>query len=196
MRAPPPIPRCSKKNSPSLSEIETEGAGGWVSRPVQTAWAVCPTPANRMWTFGQCVLPRPSRSVDGEMHHSRSHISSRPRLSLPWLLSRKNFTPQEVRQRLQVETTHDERTRQVHAAAARTAVWSSRLPDRLAFELGRAAHRLPSVVYWYRQGLSMHDIGRRLSPFGGAWDANRALDTAATLIADALNSVEVLNTLA
>ena len=111
-----------------------------------------------------------------------------PRISLARLLARNNFTAQEVRQRLQVDfATSDERTRHVHAAAAHTAVWSSRLSDRLAFELGRAASRLPSVVFWYRQGVSLNEIGRRLSPFGSVWDANRALDTAATLIAQVLN---------
>lgn len=126
------------------------------------------------------------------MHHSRSHISSKPRLTLPRLLaSRKSFTVEEVRQRLQVDTEHDERTQAVHAAAARTGVWSGQLSDRLAFELGRAANRLPTVVYWYRQGMSLRDIGRRLSPFGGVWDANRALDAAALLIANSLNRGEI-----
>ena len=110
------------------------------------------------------------------------------------LASRKNFTAQEVRQRLQVGTAHDERTHAVHAAAARTAVWSSQLSDRLTFDLGRAASRLPSVVYWYRQGMSLPDIGRRLSPFGTDWDANRALDAAATLIAQSLNRNEIAGT--
>jgi hypothetical protein len=126
--------------------------------------------------------------VNGEMNHSRSHISSRPRLFRPRLLARNNFTPEEVRQRLQLDlAASDERTRQVHAAAAHTGVWSGRLSDPLAFELGRAANRLPTVVFWYRQGVSLHEIGRRLSPFGSVWDANRALDAAATLIAQVLN---------
>ena len=92
-----------------------------------------------------------------------------------------------VRNRLGDQRDDDPRTLAVHAAAARTSLWSSRLPDKLAFDLGRTASRLPSVVYWYRQGVSLHDIGRRLSGFGGAWDAERALDVAAALIADALN---------
>jgi hypothetical protein len=143
--------------------------------------------------MGQCQPVRHGFRVCGGMHHSRSHISSRPRLSWPRLLpSRKSFTPEEVRRRLQVDDmAHDERTQAVHVAAARTGVWSGQLPDRLAFELGRSAHRLPSVVYWYRQGLSPRDIGRRLSPFGSDWDANRALDAAASLIAQSLNRGEI-----
>ena len=97
------------------------------------------------------------------------------------------FTAAEVRHRLQANGMDDVRTLAVMAMAARTGVWSSDVPDRLAFDLGRTANRLPSVIFWYRQGLSMCEIGRRLSPFGGAWDANRALDTAASLIATALN---------
>ncbi len=131
-------------------------------------------------------------TVCSGMHPSRSHISSRPRLSLPRLLaSRKSFSAEEVRQRLRLNLPHDERTRAVHAAAARTGVWSHQLSDHLAFELGRAADRLPTVVYWYRQGVPLCDIGRRLSPFGSDWDANRALDAAAMLIAQSLNRGDI-----
>jgi hypothetical protein len=126
------------------------------------------------------------------MSHSHSHTSSKPRLSLPRLLApRKNYTATEVRQRLQVDHDGDTRTGAVHAAAAMVGVWSSFLTDRVAFDLGRAANRLPSVVFWYSQGLSEHEIGRRLSPFGTAWDADRALNAAAALIAQALNQGEI-----
>ncbi|MBV9327406.1 MAG: hypothetical protein JO352_27000 [Chloroflexi bacterium] len=126
------------------------------------------------------------------MHHTRSHISSTSRRSWPRLLGARNhYTPAEVRQRLQVDHADDPRTAAVHAAAARVGVWSSLLRPQDAFDLGRAADRLPTVVYWYRQGVSAGEIGRRLSPFGGAWDANRALDTAARLIAEVLNKGQV-----
>jgi hypothetical protein len=128
------------------------------------------------------------------MHHIRSNILSKPRLSqaLPRLLAwRKNYTAAEVRQRLQVDTADDPRTAAVHAAAAQIGVWSNLLSQRAADELGRAANRLPTIVYWYRQGVPPGEIGRRLSPLGGAWDANRALDTAAMLIAQALNRGDV-----
>jgi hypothetical protein len=92
---------------------------------------------------------------------------------------------------LQVDQDGDARTGAVHAAAAMVSVWSSFLTDRVAFSLGRAANRLPSVVFWYSQGLSEHEIGRRISPFGTAWDADRALDAAAALIAEALNRGEI-----
>jgi hypothetical protein len=122
------------------------------------------------------------------MHQTRLHLASKQRRSWPRLLGARNhYTPAEVRQRLQVDRADDPRTAAVHAAAARVGVWSSLLSPRAAADLGRAADRLPTVVYWYRQGVSACEIGRRLSPFGGAWDANRAVDTAATLIAQALN---------
>jgi len=126
--------------------------------------------------------------VNSEMNHSPSHITSRPRFSWLWpLAKRKNFSAQEVRQRLQVDTLDDERTAAVHQAASETGLWSTQLPDRLAFDLGRAANRLPTVVFWYRQGVPAQEIGKRLSPFGGVWDAERALEAAATLIAHSLN---------
>ncbi len=126
------------------------------------------------------------------MHHTRSHISSNPWLFLPRLLRpRKSFTAAEVLQRLQVECADDPRTAAVHVAAAQIGVWSNLLSERVACELGRSAQRLPTVVFWYRQGVSPCEIGRRLSPLGGAWDANRALDAAAGLIAHALNHGDV-----
>jgi hypothetical protein len=114
--------------------------------------------------------------------------SSKPRLALPRLLLQRNsFTAAEVRQRLRLTSPGEARTAAVHTAAAMTGIWSSLLPDRLAFDLGRSATRLPTVVYWYSQGVPLHEIGRRLSPFGGVWDADRALDVASGLIAHAMN---------
>jgi hypothetical protein len=117
-----------------------------------------------------------------------SHLSSKSWSVLPrLLLRRETFTAQEVRQRLQIDTPRDQRTEAVHTAAAHASLWSDQVPDRLRYELGRTATRLPSVVFWYRQGVPMHEIGRRLSPFGNAWDADRALQAAAALIAQLLN---------
>jgi hypothetical protein len=103
----------------------------------------------------------------------------------------RRFTPQEVRLRLQQADAAHPRTQAVHAVAARTGVWSSLLPDRAAFDLGRAANRLPTIVHWYCQGVPLHEIGRRLSPLGGAWDADHALEVATVLIARALNRPEL-----
>ena len=89
--------------------------------------------------------------------------------------------------RLQLDDTSHPRTAAVHATAARCSLWSTRLPEQVAFDLGRSAARLPTVVYWYRQGIPPHEIGRRLSRFGGAWDADRAFAVAAELIARVLN---------
>jgi|SRR5579859_4608177 len=127
------------------------------------------------------------------MSHSLDNTSSKSRLSLPWLLAaHRSYSAQEVLHRLQVDRPDgDPRTLAVHTAAALTAVWSAELPERVAFDLGRAATRLPTVVYWYRQGLSANEIGRRLSPLGTSWDAARALEAAASLIAQALNRGEV-----
>lgn len=121
----------------------------------------------------------------------RELLSSKSRALLPRLRPQRNsFSPAEVRQRLLVDRADSPRTAAVHAAAARTGAWASRLPDRLAFDMGRSATRLPSVVFWYRQGLSANEIGRRLSMFGGAWDAEQALEVATVLIAEALNRGE------
>jgi hypothetical protein len=104
------------------------------------------------------------------------------------LAARKHYTADEVRRRLQADQRDgDARTAAVHAAAAMTGIWLNLLDEHVALQLGRTANRLPTVVYWYRQGLSAQEIGRRLSPLGTAWDANRAVDAAAALIAQTLN---------
>lgn len=116
-------------------------------------------------------------------------VSSKSWFFWPRLLQSQHefYTPEEVRQRLRVGDAEHPRTQAVHAAAARTAVWSALLPDKIAFDLGAAGRRLPSVVFWHSQGLSLEDIGRRISRFGGAWDAERAIDVASQLIAHVLN---------
>ncbi|MCA1647598.1 MAG: hypothetical protein LC797_19750 [Chloroflexi bacterium] len=130
------------------------------------------------------------------MYQSSIPSESRPAQGLRRLLGKltpsqilkaPTYSPEEVRMRLRERELADPRTAAVHAAAARTGRWASLVSDKLAYELGRAAPRLPTVVYWYRQGVPAHEIGRRLSPFGGAWDAERALSVAAALIADSLN---------
>jgi len=116
-----------------------------------------------------------------------------PRLLARLPRTRWTFTPEEVRERLRQDGAADPRTAAVHGAAAQTGLWSSLLPDKLAFELGRTASRLPTIVLWYRQGVPPNEIGRRLSPMGGAWDADRAIDVAMLLIATALNRPELVD---
>jgi hypothetical protein len=101
------------------------------------------------------------------------------------------YSPREVRARLVDETSQaDPRTAAVHAAAAEVGAWMRLLPGDAAREhrLGLAASRLPSVVFWYRQGLSSEEIGRRLTPFGCSCYGDRAINAACTLIAALLNS--------
>ena len=125
---------------------------------------------------------------------NQSSLQSESRVNQRWhrLLgmfprSAPAYSPEEVRLRLQTDELADPRTAAVHAAAARTALWSGLVSDKVAADLGPAANRLPTIVLWYRQGVSAHEIGRRLSPFGGAWDADHALAVAAALIAYILN---------
>jgi hypothetical protein len=103
------------------------------------------------------------------------------------------YTPEEVRLRLRQDDAAHPRTAAVHGAAAQTGVWSSLMSEKVAYELGRAAPRLPTIVLWYRQGVPAHEIGRRLSPMGGAWDADRALEVAVLLIATILNRPELVD---
>src|ERR1051326_6859798 len=100
------------------------------------------------------------------------------------------FSPAEVRSRLRIDAKDgDPRTLLVHAAAAEIGAWTHLLPPSARSErrLGLAASRLPSVVFWYRHGLSSYEIGRRLTPFGEASYGDRAIDAACALIAHRLN---------
>jgi hypothetical protein len=141
-----------------------------------------------------------SRSGSDLTVHSVMHLSSilsKSRLPWPRLLSQRvTFTPKEVRQRLRQDEATDPRTAAVHAAAACTSLWSALLTDKIAYDLGRTATRLPTIVFWYCQGVSAHEIGRRLSTFGGAWDADRAVDVASALIAHILNQPGFLEIIA
>src|SRR5438477_626877 len=105
-------------------------------------------------------------------------ISSKSRRFFwPLLLSqpRSTFTPEEVRQRLRLADTAHPRTAAVQTAASRTAVWSALLPDNVALDLGPAGRRLPSVVFWHAQGVSLEDIGRRPSSrWSTGFDADRS----------------------
>ena len=123
---------------------------------------------------------------------NQSSVPSESPLGLRRLLEKfpratRNYSAEEVRLRLQANALADPRTAAVHAAAAHTGLWLGLVSERIRFDLGPAATRLPSVVFWYRQGIPAQDIGRRLSPMGGAWDAERALAVAAALIACVLN---------
>jgi len=121
-------------------------------------------------------------------------LPSKLRLLWPQLLSNLDapeklqpYSAEEVRQRLRESDLLDPRTASVHTAASRTAVWSALLPERVARDLGAASNRLATVVFWHAQGMPLEEIGRRISRFGGAWDADRAIDVASALIAYVLN---------
>jgi hypothetical protein len=75
----------------------------------------------------------------------------------------------------------------VRACAAVPSEWLDYLHPERSRELGRAAQRLPSVVYWWSSGCSFAEIGRHLSLFCGDWVAQRALDAALECIAARLN---------
>jgi len=100
------------------------------------------------------------------------------------------YTTAEVRARLRLEPAEGQpRTQAVHAAASDVGAWITLLPagaEREA-QLSLAAARLPSVVYWYRHGLTAEQIGRRLAPFGENVYGERAIDAACSLIATLLN---------
>ena len=49
------------------------------------------------------------------------------------------------------------------------------------------AERLPTIFHLYRRGWAPEQIGRRMTPLGGAWAINQTLRLAASLICERLN---------
>jgi hypothetical protein len=104
----------------------------------------------------------------------------------------QSYSPREVRARLVDHEHEDPRTAAVHAAAAEVGAWMRLLSNATREHcLGRAASRLPSVIFWHGHGLSAEEIGRRLTPFGEQCYGDRAIDAACTAIAALLNSGRV-----
>jgi len=100
---------------------------------------------------------------------------------------RTPYTTLEVRRRLRQSPAACLRTAAVHAAASDVGAWTSLLDRRTAYELGRAADRLPTVVFWFCRGRRLDEIGRGLTPFGSTWDGDHAVEVASALIARLLN---------
>jgi hypothetical protein len=101
----------------------------------------------------------------------------------------QRYTPEEVRDRLRrgSDPDLDARTLAVHAAAADVGAWTALMASQVAHDLGRAAERLPSIVFWFVQGRGLDEMGRMLSPLGSTWDADQAIEVASGLIARLLN---------
>lgn len=70
---------------------------------------------------------------------------------------------------------------------AEPAGWLPPDPRRSFGNLAWYAERLPMILHLYRKGWAPEQIGRKLSPLGGAWAVEKTLDVAAALIAERLN---------
>ena len=79
------------------------------------------------------------------------------------------------------------RAEAVRACAARPASWMERLDAAEIRELGRLVPRLPTIVFWYRVGVPVDEIGSRVGHFQRAWEAERALRVISSCIARQLN---------
>lgn len=80
------------------------------------------------------------------------------------------------------------RARAILACATQPSEWWGRLDHGTEWRLGlRLSYRLPTIVSWYLAGLSPDEVGARISVFGGAASALRALDAASRCIASRLN---------
>ena len=80
-----------------------------------------------------------------------------------------------------------ERRDTVLEVAARPSTWTDRLGRRQAWELGRLADRLPTIVALYTRGTPLEEIGRREGCLSTS-TVERALDVACACIAAALNA--------
>jgi hypothetical protein len=97
------------------------------------------------------------------------------------------FTTREVRALLDPRAKVSPRREAVLAVAAVPSAWADHLRDRDLELLGRSAGQLPSILFWHRAGLSLEEIGRRITFLSGAWRASLALEVSARCIAEQLN---------
>ena len=146
----------------------------------------------KMWFLLTHSPQRPgvSRATESVRASSLQVLRALSGRLLHGLRSSQPYSPREVRARLlEDRALGDPRTVAVHAAAAEVGAWMRRLPNDACREhrLGLAASRLPSVVFWHRQGLSAEVIGQRLTPFGESCYGDRAIDAACEVIAALLN---------
>ncbi|MFN8526842.1 MAG: hypothetical protein U0821_27375 [Chloroflexota bacterium] len=89
--------------------------------------------------------------------------------------------------------TELEQARRVWACASRPSEWMDRLDRGGVWKLGLLqTERMPKMLYWYRAGLSLEQIGERVSFFGGDYSARRAIRLAARGIASRLNDRRAL----
>jgi hypothetical protein len=100
-----------------------------------------------------------------------------------------DFSAAEVRRLLNTsEDPIDPARRQaVLAAAARPSAWTARLDASRAWELGRLAERLPTIVYLHTSGAAPEQVCKRLGTLS-ALTAERALEVACGCIAAQLNA--------
>ena len=82
----------------------------------------------------------------------------------------------------------DERAETALEVITRPSKWLPPDHQRRFGNLAWYAERLPTILHLYRRGWEPGQIGRRLTPLGGAWAVERTLDLAANLIAECLNT--------
>ena len=81
----------------------------------------------------------------------------------------------------------DERRDAVLAVAARPSAWTGKLGRQQAWELGRLADRLPTLVALYSRGTPLEELARREGCLTAS-TVERALDVACACIAEHLNN--------
>ena len=97
------------------------------------------------------------------------------------------YSPDEILLILRGKERGDRAQRALEVIAA-PASWLPADPRRAFGNLAWHAERLPTIFHFYRRGWSPEQIGRRLSPLGGAWAVDSTMRVAADLIARRLNA--------
>jgi hypothetical protein len=82
---------------------------------------------------------------------------------------------------------HSERAQAALELISRPAAWLPADPRQDFGNLAWYAERLPLIFHLYRRGWAPEQIGRKLTPLGGAWAVEVTLKQAAELIARRLN---------
>lgn len=123
------------------------------------------------------------RALLDRLHLDRPHA---PSSLLPARRSDRPFTRREVADALsgRLQGPRAERALEM---AAQTARWMPADSRRTFRDVGRFADRVPTILYQVRNGADPEEIGRWLTPLGGAWPVRRTVEIASDLIARELN---------
>ena len=129
-------------------------------------------------------------SIEGAARYTATDVRSLLDGSTPESVAPENTAPLSASSDAATEAVSDSleaRRDAVLEVAARASAWTGRLSRQQAWELGRLADRLPTLVALYSRGTPLEELARREGCLTAS-TVERALDVACACIAEHLNN--------